>query len=49
MTNFILMVKNILEEQGKNIDDLFKDNIISKNTFYKYSENVLQHHQDESF
>lgn len=38
MTNFILMVKNILEEQGKNIDDLFKDNIISKNTFYKYSQ-----------
>ena len=38
MTNFILIVKNILEEQGKSVDDLFKDNIISKNTFYKYSQ-----------
>ncbi len=36
MADFITVVQNILQEQGKVVDDLFKDNIISKNTFYKY-------------
>lgn len=36
MTNFITAVQNVLEEQGKTTYDLFKNNIISKDTFYKY-------------
>ena len=36
MLDFINCVKNVLEEQNKTTEDLFKDNIISKNTFYKY-------------
>ena len=38
MTNFITIVKNILEEQGKRVDDLFYSGIISKDTFYKYKK-----------
>lgn len=38
MIDFITAVKNILEEKGKNIDCLFIDNVISKNTFYKYKQ-----------
>ena len=36
MLDFINCVKNVLEEQNKTTEDLFKNNIISKNTFYKY-------------
>lgn len=38
MTDFITVVKNILEEQGKTIDDLFNNEVISKDTFYKYKQ-----------
>lgn len=38
MTDFITVVKNVLEEQGKTVDDLFKSGVISKNTFYKYKQ-----------
>lgn len=38
MINFIDAVKECLEEQGKTINDLFKDNVISENTFYKYNQ-----------
>ncbi|MBQ8425383.1 MAG: helix-turn-helix transcriptional regulator [Clostridia bacterium] len=38
MFNFISKVKNTLEEQGKSIQNLFDDNIVSKNTFYKYKQ-----------
>lgn len=36
MFDFINSVKNILEDKGKTTDCLFKENIISKHTFYKY-------------
>ena len=38
MLNFISIVKNVLIEQNKTIDNLFKDNVVSKNTFYKYKQ-----------
>ena len=38
MTDFITVVKNILEEQGKTVNDLFNNEIISKDTFYKYKQ-----------
>ena len=38
MTDFITVVKNVLEEQGKTIDDLFSNEVISKDTFYKYKQ-----------
>ncbi len=36
--NFINAVKDVLEELGKNTNDLFENNIIAKNTFYKYKQ-----------
>ena len=36
MSDFISCVKNVLEEQNKTTEDLFKDGVIPKNTFYKY-------------
>ncbi len=36
MIDFITAVKNILEESGTTIDNLFENGVISKNTFYKY-------------
>lgn len=36
MIDFITAVANVLFETGRNVNDLFEDNIISKNTFYKY-------------
>ena len=36
MTDFITLVNEILEEQGKTAKDLFKDGVVSENTFYKY-------------
>ena len=36
MMDFIQIVNNALEEQGKTTEDLFKNKIISKDTFYKY-------------
>lgn len=36
MIDFITAIKNVLDEQGKTTEDLFKANIISKDTFYKY-------------
>lgn len=38
MSDFINCVKNVLEEQNKTTEDLFKDGIIPKNTFYKYRQ-----------
>jgi len=36
VTDFITIVQNVLEEQGKSTEDLFKNKVISKDTFYKY-------------
>lgn len=36
MFNFIDAVKEILEEQGKQVADLFYDKVVPQNTFYKY-------------
>ena len=38
MNNFISLVKNVLDEQDKQIKDLFINNIVPENTFYKYTE-----------
>lgn len=38
MIDFISATKNVLCEQGKNVDCLFFDGIISKDTFYKYKQ-----------
>lgn len=38
MIDFITAVKNYLEEKGKSVDCLFIDNVISKDTFYKYKQ-----------
>ena len=38
MNDFITAVKNYLEDEGKSVDCLFFDNIISKDTFYKYKQ-----------
>lgn len=38
MIDFISAVKNILEEQNKTTENLFKDNVVSENTFYKYKQ-----------
>lgn len=36
MSDFIAQVKSVLEEKNMTTQDLFDDNIISQNTFYKY-------------
>lgn len=36
--DFITAVKNVLCEQGKTVDNLFLDGVISKDTFYKYKQ-----------
>ena len=36
MLNFIKVVENILEEQGKSKQVLFENKIVSENTFFKY-------------
>lgn len=38
MTDFITIVENVLDEEGKTKEILFKDNVISKDTFYKYKQ-----------
>lgn len=38
MVDFIKLVENILEEQGKTKQDLFENNVVSENTFYKYRQ-----------
>lgn len=38
MIDFIKLIENILEEQGKTKQDLFKNNVISENTFFKYRQ-----------
>lgn len=38
MIDFITAVKNYLEDEGKSVDCLFADNVISKDTFYKYKQ-----------
>ena len=38
MIDFIKFVENVLEEQGKTKQDLFKNKIVSENTFYKYKQ-----------
>ncbi len=36
MIDFITAVKNVLQEKAMSVDSLFLNNIISKDTFYKY-------------
>ncbi len=36
--NFILLVKNVLDEQNKQLKELFDNKVISENTFYKYNQ-----------
>ena len=36
MIDFIKLVENVLEEQEKSTQDLFKNNVVSENTFFKY-------------
>ena len=36
MADFITIIQSILEEKGKTTENLFNDNIISRDTFYKY-------------
>ena len=38
MINFIEAVRNVMEEQGKEVERLFSSGIISKNTFWKYKQ-----------
>ena len=38
MIDFIKLVENTLEEQGKDKTSLFDDNIVSENTFFKYRQ-----------
>ncbi len=38
MKNFIEIIKNVLNEQGKTLQDLFDKKIVSPNTFYKYKQ-----------
>lgn len=38
MKDFINLIKNVLDEQGKTVDCLFCDKVISKDTFYKYKQ-----------
>lgn len=38
MIDFIKLVENILEEQGKTKQDLFENNVVSENTFFKYRQ-----------
>lgn len=38
MMNFVALIKNILAEQGKTTQELFKNNIVPENTFYKYTQ-----------
>ncbi len=36
MTDFITLVKEVLEDKGMTTQNLFDDGVISENTFYKY-------------
>lgn len=36
MNDFIYYVENVLEEKGVDVHCLFRDGVISENTFYKY-------------
>ncbi len=36
MSNFIALIKDVLDERDKTAQDLFNDNVISENTFYKF-------------
>lgn len=38
MIDFIKVVENILEEQGKSKQSLFEDCVVSDNTFFKYRQ-----------
>lgn len=38
MIDFIKLVDNVLQEQGKTKKALFENNIVSENTFYKYKQ-----------
>ena len=38
MIDFIKLVENILEEEGKTKQDLFDNNVVSENTFFKYRQ-----------
>ena len=38
MIDFIKLVENILEEQGKSKQSLFEDCVVSANTFFKYRQ-----------
>lgn len=36
MLDFTTIISSVLEEQSKTTQDLFDDDVISKDTFYKY-------------
>lgn len=38
MTDFITIIKNVLEEKGKTVQYLLDSKIISRDTFYKYKQ-----------
>lgn len=38
MFDFIKAVKDVLKENGKTTEDLFKDKVVAENTFYKYKQ-----------
>ena len=38
MIDFIKLVENVLDEQGKTKQSLFNDKIVSENTFFKYRQ-----------
>lgn len=38
MIDFIKLVENVLEEQGKTKQVLFENKVVSKNTFFKYKQ-----------
>lgn len=38
MVDFISAVRNYLDEEGKDINCLFLDGVVSKDTFYKYKQ-----------
>ncbi len=40
MINFIDLVESVLQEQQKTKQDLFKSNVISQNTFFKYTQRI---------
>ncbi len=38
MVDFLTLIKNVLEEKNITCEELFADNVVSKDTFYKYRQ-----------